>query len=42
MYDDDVSEVLMPNSLLYSRKLEFENKCVDEGILRLLKEMSFG
>ena len=31
MYDDDVSEVLTPNSLLYGRKLEFENKCVDDG-----------
>ena len=31
MYDDDVSEVLTSNSLLYGRKLEFENKCVDEG-----------
>ena len=30
MYHDDVSEVLTPNSLLYDRKLEFENKCVDE------------
>ena len=26
-----VSEVLTSNSLLYGRKLEFENKCVDEG-----------
>ena len=32
MYDDDVSEILMPNSLFYGRKLEFEeNKCVDVG-----------
>ena len=31
IYNDDVSEVLTPNSLLYGRKLEFENKCVDEG-----------
>ena len=31
MYDKDVSEVLTPNSLLYGRKLEFENKCIDEG-----------
>ena len=31
MYDEDVSEVLTPNSLLYGRKLEFENKCIDEG-----------
>ena len=30
MYDDDVSEVLTPNSLLYGRNLEFKNKCVDE------------
>ena len=30
MYDDDVSEVLTLNSLLYGRKLEFENKCFDE------------
>ena len=35
MYDDDVSEVLTPNSLLYDRKLEFENKCVDEGYFEL-------
>ena len=25
------AEVFTPNSLLYGRKLEFENKCVDEG-----------
>ena len=31
MYNDDVSEVLTPNSLLYGRKLEFKNKCVDKG-----------
>ena len=31
MYDDDVFEVLTLNSLLYGTKLEFENKCVDEG-----------
>ena len=32
MYDEDVSEILTPNSLLYGRKLEFEeNKCVDVG-----------
>ena len=31
MYDDDVSEVLTPNSLLFGRKLEFENNCVDEA-----------
>ena len=31
MHDDDVSEILTPNSLLYGRKLEFENKCVDAG-----------
>ena len=38
MYDDDVSEVLTPNSLLYDRKLEFENKCVDEGYFELAEE----
>ena len=26
-----MSEVLTANSLLYGRKLEFRNKCVDEG-----------
>ena len=31
MYDDDVFEVLTLNSLLYGTKLEFKNKCVDEG-----------
>ena len=31
MYDDNVPEVLTPNSLLYNRKLEFVNKSVDEG-----------
>ena len=31
MYDDDVSEALIPNSLLYGWNLEFENKCIDEG-----------
>ena len=31
MYNDDVSEVLTPNSLLYGRKLGFKNKCVDKG-----------
>ena len=31
MYDDNVSEVLTTNSLLYGRKLEFENKCVGES-----------
>ena len=31
MYHDDASKVLTPNSLLYVMKLEFENKCVDEG-----------
>ena len=31
IYNDDVSEALTPNSLLYGRKLEFENKSVDEG-----------
>ena len=31
MYDDDASEILTPNSLLYGRKLVFENKCVDTG-----------
>ena len=25
-----MSEVLRPNSLLFGRELEFENKCVDE------------
>ena len=30
MYDDDVFEVLTPNSLFYGRKLEFEIKCVEE------------
>ena len=35
MYDDDVSEVLTPNSVLYGRKLEFENKCVDEGYFKV-------
>ena len=31
MYDDDVSEVLTPNILLYGRKLKYKNKCVDKG-----------
>ena len=31
MYDDDVSDILTPNSLLYGGKLEFENKCADAG-----------
>ena len=37
MYDDDVSDVLTPNSLLYGRMLEFENKCVDEGCFKVAK-----
>ena len=41
MYDDDVSEVLMPNSLLYSRKLEFKNKCVDEGYFEVVERNEF-
>ena len=40
MYDDDVHEVSTRNSLLYGKRLEFENKCVDEGYLKLLMEMS--
>ena len=40
MYDDDVYEVSTPNSLLYGKRLEFEKKCVDEGYLKLLMEMS--
>ena len=31
LYDDNISEILTPNNLLYGRKLEFENKCVYEG-----------
>ena len=34
-YDDDVSEILTSNSLLYGRKLEFENKCVDAGYIEV-------
>ena len=30
MYDGDLPEVFTQNSLLYGRKLEFQNKCVDE------------
>ena len=37
MYDDDVSDVLTPNCLLYGRMLEFENKCVDEGYFKVAK-----
>ena len=37
MYDDDMSEVLTPNSLMYGRKLEFENKCVDEGYFEVIE-----
>ena len=37
MYDDDVSEVLTPSSLLCGRKLEFENKCVDEGYFEVVE-----
>ena len=39
MYDDGVSEVLTPNSLLYGRKLEFENKCVDEEYFEVAEKM---
>ena len=35
MYHDDASKVLTPNSLLYVMKLEFENKCVDEGYFKV-------
>ena len=35
MYDDDVSEVLIRNSLLNGRKLWFENRCIDEGYLEV-------
>ena len=31
IYNNDVSEALTPNSLLYGRRLKFENKSVDEG-----------
>ena len=34
----DVSEVLTPNSLLYDRKLDFENKCIVEGHFEVAKE----
>ena len=37
MYDDDVSEVLTPNSLLYGGKFEFENKCADEGYFEVVE-----
>ena len=36
MYDDDVPRVLTPNSLLNGGKLEFENKCVDEGYFEVV------
>ena len=39
MYNDDVSEVLTRNSLLYGRKLEFENKCVDEEYFEVTEKM---
>ena len=39
MYDDGVSEVLTPNRLLYGRKLEFENKCVDEEYFEVTEKM---
>ena len=41
MYDDDVSEVLIRNSLLNGRKLGFENKCIDEGDLEVAEETHF-
>ena len=41
MYDDDVSEVLIRNSLLNGRKLGFENKCIDEGYLEVAEETHF-
>ena len=37
VYDNDVSEVLTANSLLYGRTLEFENKCVDEGYFEVFE-----
>ena len=39
MYNDGVSEVLTPNSLLDGRKLEFETKCVDEEYFEVTEKM---
>ena len=41
MYDDNVSEVLTPNSLLYGRKLEFVKKHVDEGYFEVAEGNKF-
>ena len=35
IYDDDVSEVLAPSSLIYGRKLALENNCVDEACFKV-------
>ena len=42
MYDDDVSEVLTPNSLLYGRTWSLKINVLMRNILKFLKEMSCG
>ena len=41
-YDDNVSEILTPNSLLHGRKLELKINVLMRDILTMLKEMICG